>query len=290
MKIIYYFIIISCSCGFISCYTTTPKYLFAPNSANLLQIEKKGDVKAATNYAQSKHVGNNDESPGIQTSNGIDVQTAFSPINHLVLKVDLFKKWEVDKAVNNDQTNPSRYKINYQRQGTVISIGYYKFLDPAKEILFNIDGGVGLGKTSFNGTYRKDAITKYVYSANNVTLSVTPSIRFKVLKNYNLTLAYRLSTVDFSKITTNDSTLTKGLYEAFANKNSVYGDIMIENNFGFNSLQGIRFHWQLGISKLYTHFNYNPSPGSLSFADQYEYNNSFGSFGIVADLKKIFKK
>ena len=263
--------------------------MFAPNSANLLQIEKKGDVKTATNYAQTKHVRNNDDSPGIQTSNGIDVQTAYSPINHLVLKFDLFKKWEVDKAVNNDQTNTSRYKINYQRQGTVLNIGYYKYLDKAKEILFNIDGGIGLGKTSFNGTYRQDAITKYVYSANNVTLSVIPSIRFKVSKNYNLTLAYRLSSVDFSNIATNDSTLKKGLYAAFASKNSVYGDIMIENNFGFNSLQGIRFHWQLGISNLHTHFNYEPYPGSRSNADQYEYNNSFGSFGIVADLKKIFK-
>lgn len=273
-----------------SCFTTTPKYLFAPNSANLLQIEKKGDVKAAINYAQSKHVGNNDNSPGIQKSNGIDIQTAYSPTNHVALKVDLFKKWEVDKAVNNDQTNSSRYKINYQRQGTVLSIGYYKFLDQDQEILFNIDGGVGFGETSFNGTYRQDTITKYFYTANNTTLAVTPSLRFKISKHYNLTLAYRLSSVAFSNITTNDITLTKGLYAAFANKNSVYGDIIIENHFRFNSLQGIRFHWQLGVSKLYTRFSYEPFSTYQSFADQYEYNNSFGSIGIVADLKKIFIK
>ena len=285
-----YLPIIFCISGFTSCYTTTPKYLFAPNSANLLQIEKKGDVKTAINYAQSKHSGNNGDSPGRQTSNGVDIQTAYSPINHVVLKVDLFKKWEVDKAVNNDQTNSSRYKINYRRQGTVLSIGYYKFLDKPREILFNIDAGVGLGKTSFYGTYRKDAITKYVYSANNGSLSVTPSLRFKVSKNYNLTLAYRVSSVAFSNITTNDGSLTKGLYAAFANKNSVYGDIVIENDFGVNSLPGIRFHWQLGVSNLYIHFNYDPSPSSQSFADHYEYNNSFGSFGIVADLKKVFKK
>lgn len=287
---IYNLPIIFCISLLTSCYTSTPKYLFAPNSANLLQIEKKKDVKAAINYAQSKHAGNNDDSPGIQTSNGIDIQTAYSPINHVVLKVDLFKKWEIDKAVNNDQTNSSRYKIDYRRQGTVLGLGYFKFLDKAQEILFNIDGGAGLGKTSFNGTYRQDAITKYFYTANNTTLAVTPSLRFKISKHYNLTLAYRLSSVAFSNITTNDITLTKGLYAAFANKNSVYGDIIIENNFGFNSLQGIRFHWQLGVSKLYTHFSYEPSSTYQSFADQYEYNNSFGSFGIVADLNKLFIK
>ena len=290
MKKIDNLLIIFCVSLLTSCFTTTPKYLFAPNSANMLQIEKKGDVKAAINYAQSKHVGNNDNSPGIQKSNGIDIQTAYSPTNHVALKVDLFKKWEVDKAVNNDQTNSSRYKINYQRQGTVLSIGYYKFLDQAQEILFNIDGGVGLGKTSFNGTYRQDTITKYFYTANNTTLAVTPSLRFKISKHYNLTLAYRLSSVAFSNITTNDITLTKGLYAAFANKNSVYGDIVIENNFGLNSLQGIRFHWQIGFSNLYTHFSYEPSSTDQNFADQYEYNNSFGSIGIVADLKKIFIK
>ena len=287
---IYYLPIIFCVSALSSCYTTTPKYLFAPSSANLLQIEKKGDVKTAINYAQSKHVRNNDNSPGKQSSNGIDIQTAFSAIKHVAVKVDLFKKWEVDKALNNDQANLSRYKINYQRQGTVISIGYYKFFDKTKKILFNIDGGIGLGKTSFNGTYRKNAITKYFYSANNSTLLVTPSLKFKVSKNYNLTLAYRFSSTAFSKIITNDSTLTKDLYASFANKNSIYGDIIIENDFGFNSLQGIRFHWQLGMSNLYTHFSYEPSSSSQSFVDQYEYNNSFGSIGIVADLKKIFKK
>ena len=287
---IYYLPIIFCVSALSSCYTTTPKYLFAPNSANLLQIEKKGDVKTAINYAQSKHVRNNDNSPSKQSSNGIDIQTAFSVIKHVTVKVDLFKKWEIDKALNNDQANLSRYKINYQRQGTVISIGYYKFFDKTKKILFNIDGGIGLGKTSFNGTYRKNAITKYFYSANNSTLLVTPSLKFKVSKNYNLTLAYRFSSTAFSKIITNDSTLTKDLYASFANKNSIYGDIIIENDFGFNSLQGIRFHWQLGMSNLYTHFSYEPSSSSQSFVDQYEYNNSFGSIGIVADLKKIFKK
>ncbi len=285
-----YLPIIFCISGLTSCYTTTPKYLFAPNSANLLQIEKKGDVKAAINYAQSKHRKNNDNSPGRQTSNGVDIQTVYSPINHIAIKVDLFKKWEIDRAVNNDQSNPYRYKINYQRQGTVLGVEYYKFLNKAKGILFNIDGTVVFGKTNFSGIYRKNEFTKYVYSANNSTLSVTPSLRFKVSKNYHLVPAYRLSNVAFSNITTNDSLLTRGVYAAFAAKKSVYGDMIIENDFGFNSLHDIRFHWQLGLSKLYTHFSSHSISTTQSFIDQYEYNDFFGSIGIVADINNLFKK
>lgn len=290
MKIIYYLLVIFCTWGFTSCYTSTPKYLFAPNSANLLAIEKKGDIKAAINYAQSKHVGKNEDSPGRQISNGLDVKMAYGITNNVVVKANLFKKWEIDKAVNNDQTNPLRYKINYQRQGTVLSIGYYKFLDKDKKNLFTFDGGVGLGKTSFNGTYRNDSINKYFYSANSLSYLITPALRFRISKNYSLVLAYRFSSVAFTNIVTNDITLTKGLYAAFANKNSLYGDIIIENEFGFNRLHGIKFHWQLGVSKLYTHFNYEPVIGSQNVVDQYEYNNRFGSFGVIADLNSIFKK
>ena len=276
--------------GLTSCNSITPKYLFAPNSANLLAIEKKADVKAAINYAQSKHVGKNDDSPGRQISNGLDVQMAYGITNNVVVKADLFKKWEIDKAVNNDQTNPLRYKINYQRQGTVLSIGYYKFLDKDKKNLFTFDGGIGLGKTSFNGTYRNDSVNQYFYSANSLSYLITPSLRFKISKNYSFILAYRLSSVAFTNVITNDITLTKGLYAAFANTNSLYGDIIIENEFGFNRLDGIKFHWQLGVSKLYTHFNYEPVIGSQNVVDQYEYNNRFGSFGVIADLYSIFKK
>ena len=272
-----------------SCYTTTPKYLYAPNSANLLQTEKKGDLKAAINYAQSKHAGNNDDDVGRQTSNGIDVQTAYSLINNLVLKADAFHRWETDRSGRN-QTLQNRYRLDYKRRGADVSIGYYKLLGKQKHISLNIDGGIGFGKTSFTGTYRKDTINKYFYSANHSTLFITPSIALKPTKNYSLIIAYRLSSIKFFSVNTNDVALTKGLYAAFANKNSVYGDIIIENHFRFNSLQGIRFHWQLGVSKLYTRFSYEPSSTYQSFADQYEYNNSFGSFGIVTDLNKLFVK
>ena len=289
MKKIHYIMLIIIAPVFVSCYTTTPKYLFAPNSANLLQIENNGEAKAAINYAQSRHSGNNDDSPGIQTSNGVDIQSAYGITNHLVLKADVFKKWEIDKAINNNPTNSSRYKLDYKRQGTALSIGYYKYLSKSKEILFNIDAGLVLGKNSFNGTYRQDASTQYFYSGNNRSLFITPSIRFIISKHYNLTLAYRLSNVSFSNIKTNDSTLKKGLYLAFANKPSTYGDTIIDNNFGFNSLPALTFHLQLGVSNLYTHFTYTPTSSYQDFMDQYEYNNSFVSLGVVADLKQMFK-
>ena len=272
-----------------SCYTTTPKYLYAASSANLLQTEKKGDVKAAINYAQSKHSGNNDDNAGRQISNGIELQTAYSIVNKVVIKTDAFQRWETDRSGKN-QINPYRYRLDYKRKGADISIGYYKILGKQKQILLNFDAGTGLGKTTFKGTYRKDTITQYFYSANHSTIFITPSIALKPTKNYSLIIAYRLSSLNFFNINTNDAALTKGLYAAFADKKSVYGDLIIENEFGFNKLEDIRFHWQIGVSKLYTHFSYEATVNTDYPENQYEYNNSFGCIGIVADLKKLTVK
>ncbi len=273
-----------------SCLSTTPKYLYAPNSANLLQTEKKGDVKAAVNYSQSKHSAtSNGDNGSRQISNGVDAQAAYSILKNLVIKADAFQRWETDRSERN-QIYPYKYKIDYKRKGADVSIGYYKLLGKQKQISLNIDAGTGIGKTIFNGIYRKDTINKYYYSANHSTLFITPSIALKPTTNYSLIIAYRLSSINFCNLNTNDVALTKGLYAAFADKKSTYGDIIIENEFGFNKLQGFRFHWQIGISKLQTYFSYDQVNSTTYGEDQYEYNNSFGSIGIVADLKQLLSK
>ena len=60
-----------------SCFSTTPKYLFAPNTTNLIQLKSKGDLKAALNYSSTSHPIRILESnaSGRQRSNGIDLQT-----------------------------------------------------------------------------------------------------------------------------------------------------------------------------------------------------------------------
>ena len=269
-----------------SCYTATPKYLYAAHSVNLLQTEKKGDLKAAINYTQSKH---NDNNVGKEISNGIEIQSAYSVLNNFVVKADVFQRWETDQSGRN-QIERYKYRLNYKRSGVNVSVGYYKPVGKQKQISLNIDGGIGLGKTGFDGTYREDIITKYFYSANHSSVFITPSVALKPTKNYFLIIGYRLSSVNFFKINTNDISLTKGLYAAFANKRSSYRDVIIENQWEFNKLPDIKFHWQIGFSKLQTRFAYEPVNTTIFQEEQYEYNNSFGSFGIIADIKKIVCK
>jgi hypothetical protein len=290
MKSIYnsvIFIVIFASLS--SCYTTTPKYLYAPNSLNLLHTEKKGDVKAAFNYAQSKHSNNTNDNSGRQISNGIETQIAYCIIDKLVFKGSALQRWETDRS-HRTQIGPYKFRLEYKRKAADISIGYYKFLGDQKKVSLNLDAGTGIGKTTFTGTYRNDTITKYFYSANHYTLFISPSIVLKPINNYSLTIAYRLSSIHFHHINTNDAALTNGLYAAFANKKSIYGDIVFENEFGFNKLPQIRFQWQLGFSKLYTHFKYEHLANTTNFDDQYQYNNNFGLIGLVADLKQLLAK
>ncbi|MCY7292778.1 MAG: hypothetical protein LH615_11425 [Ferruginibacter sp.] len=274
-----------------SCFSTTPKYLFAPNSTNLLELKNKGDLKAAVNYSSTSHPNRilEENSSGRQRSNGVDLQTAFAISNNIAVKLDGFTKRETDRSINT-VNNPYRYFLKYKRSGAEISVGYYKFFGDNKQVALNIFAGVGAGKTSFTGTYRLDSINNYFYNASHTKLFLVPSVRFNFTENYSLCLGYKITSVDFYNINTNDVGLTKGLYKSFADEKSVYGDFVIENEFGFKKIQGFKFHIQFGVSKLFTYFDYIDDVGASVINEQYQYNNRFASIGLVADLKSLFKK
>ena len=271
-----------------SCFSTTPKYLFAPNSTNLIDIKNKGDLKAALNYSSTRHPSN-DGNSGRQNSNGIDVQSAFAFSNKFAVKLDGFSKWETNRSVNTSN-NPYQYLLKYKRIGEEFSVGYYTLKGEKKQLALNIFAGVGAGKTSFNGTYRLNSANTYFYNAQHTKFFLVPSIRLNLSDNYSIGVAYKLTSVDFHNINTNDVELTKGLYKSFADKNSVYSDFVIENQFCFEQIKKLKFHLQFGVSKLFTSFNYINEMGSAIINEQYQYNNRFASIGLVADIKTLIKK
>lgn len=202
-----------------SCFSTTPKYLFAPNSTNLIEIKNKGDLKAALNYSSTRYPSN-DGNSGRQNSNGIDVQSAFAFSNMFAVKLDGFSKWETNRSVNTSN-NPYQYLLKYKRTGEEFSVGYYTLKGEKKQLALNIFAGVGAGKTSFNGTYRLNSANTYFYNAQHTKFFLVPSIRLNLSDNYSIGVAYKITSVDFHNINTNDVELTKGLYKSFADKNSV---------------------------------------------------------------------
>ncbi len=282
------FLIGICSLMLSSCFSTTPKYLFAPNSTNLIEVKNKRDLKAAFNYSSTRHPSN-DGNSGRQSSNGIDVQSAFAFSDKIAIKLDGFSKWETNRSINT-ANNPYRYLLKYKRTGEEISIGYYKSFGNKNQAALNIFAGVGVGKTSFNGTYRLDSTNTYFYIANHTKLFLIPSIRLNLSDNYSLCLAYKITSVDFRNLNTNDVELKKGLYKSFANKKSIYGDFVVDNEFNFEEMKNFKFHVQFGLSKLFTSFDYMNDMGNPITNEQYQYNNSFATIGLVADIKTLFKK
>jgi hypothetical protein len=274
---------------FTSCYTSTPKYLYAANSTNLLQTNKN-DVKIAAGYAKSSHRNNNsDDSGNKQQSNGIEILAAYGVGKNVNIKASGTKRWETDESEGVGRLNiENSYKLNYKRAAADVSLGYKVFIAKSKIVSVNIDAGLGFGSTTFTGRYRDEPSKKYYYSARHSTFFVAPFISIEPTKTYAIKLAYRISSINFSNINSNDTLLTKVFYNYIDGKQSVYGDFVIDNEFGFDELKGVRFYVQFGFTKLFTQFNSeNPRENYPSF--QYEYNNSFGSLGVIVNLQTLLK-
>jgi hypothetical protein len=290
MKYITFLLLIITTLYLSSCLFITPRYLHAPNSANLLQVEKNKDIKASLSYTKTAHEhlkGGGSK----QQSSGLDIQAAFALSNKIAIKLDVFTKSENDKDDLKKEIIDN-YSINYKRKGIELSVGYYKYFGKKKNISFNIYTGLGFGNNSFDGIFRNDSMINRTYSSNYTKWFLIPSIRLIGTKNYSLLLAYRLSVMKFNTINTNDEELKKGFYNDLTSKNSVFGDVAFDNQFGFNKIKGIKFHFMIGSAKLYTYFtksevNIN---GSTYSSDQYLYNSAFGSFGVIVDIRKLFEK
>jgi hypothetical protein len=291
MRNIYNLILIAfLICMFVSCASTTPKYLYAPNGLNLIQVEKKNDIKAALNYAGTGH-GRASTGSSKQQTNGINIQTAYAVTNKIAIKADLYKYWENDESLNN--SNPIfNFQLAYKRQSADFAIGYFNNTGEDNKISFNAFAGIGFGSNSFEGYYRNEATQRKNYESKFFKFFAMPSITYKQSNNYSISLGYKLSVVKFNNLITNDSTLKEGFYKDFTRSNSVFGDFALDNQFSFNNLKGFTFHAIIGKSTLYTTLkDVTETQGSTTFiSGKYFYNNRFAAIGVIADLHTIFAK
>jgi hypothetical protein len=269
-----------------SCASTTPKYLHAPNGLNLLQVEKKNDIKASLNYGGTGH-GTTLTGSNKQQSNGISIQTVYAINNTLAIKADFYKYWDRDENLTDVNQN-NNFQLFYKRQSVDLAIGYFK----KDAINFNIYTGVGLGNNSFSGYLRNDSSVSRNFKANYFKWFVMPSLSYTFNENYSLSLGYKLSVLRFNNLVTNDGSLKQGFYKDITRKNSVFGDFAIDNQFSFDNLKGFSFHGIIGFSDLYSRFtDFSQTPTSSEFrSGVYMYNNRFGSIGVIADLNKLFAK
>ncbi len=130
------------------------------------------------------------------------------------------------------------------------------------------------------------------YSANHSKWFAVPSITLIAHKNYALLFAFKFSILKLNSVNTNDKELQKGFYKNLTKKNSSFGDFVMDHQFSFNEIKGIKFHIMYGLTELFTYFPESDTNvnGSSYNSDQYLYNNYFGSIGVIADMKILLNK
>jgi hypothetical protein len=275
----------------------TPKYLYTPSNANLINVEKKIDFKSTIAYATSSHRDEGYEAK--QKSNGFDFKSAFAITNHVALKFDAFK-WR-EKSFSLDAPGTlNAFDVLYKRNGMSASVGYFTYMDKQKQFMFSVYTGIEIGKTNFDGIYREPVKHNYYYKAKNVNWFMTQAFTVFADKSYSATLASRLSVVSFKNLNTNDSTFIQGENVLYNKKNSVFSDFLFQNNLKLSQKYGVSLFGNVGLailltSSLKTETNKELFDNSYFFTyrtnkDQYDYNNIFGSVGIEIDLRQLLKK
>ncbi len=263
------------------------KNVYSPTSINVLQADEKNDVKVALNYSTAgQFLFFNSER---RSSNGIDLQTLFAVTPRMALKLDGYSKGERNSRNNFlDSTDVNSF-IDYRKRNIELSAGIYNFSKDKKYSIFQLYGGIGLGTTSFNGVFdATNSLQKNNYSAEFIKYFIQPSVSIRGGSNYTFTIGSRLNLLNFKNIETDYPDIENEILGYIDNKPSFFMDLMINNEFGFKSLSGIKFQTQLGSTLLFTQFTDLSS--SLAYRGQYDYNSIWFNLGAIADLNTLFKK
>lgn len=257
---------------------SAPKYVYSPATANLLQIENRKDLKAAVNYATADNgsVAGKDN----RKSSGIDVQAAFAAGKRIAVRVDAYTKSEQNQtALKNDLGIPAEKNI-YKKRGMSVAAGIYNFSKDKDASGFQLNGGMGFGKTSFVSYHNSYPGAKGYYGANYVRFFLQPVVVIRLSENYTGTMANTFSLMNYKSIQTDISDIKSEPPGLIGTKPSFFSEFILQNEFGFGELRVIRFQAQLGISTLLTKFH----------SQQYDYHKVWLALGVVADVNKLLRK
>jgi hypothetical protein len=268
-------------CLLFSC--TIPKNVYSPATANLLVLEKKNDIKIATNVSKSSLFLIKDSR---HSTFGIDIQAGYAISKKVGFKADVYKKWESNQSALQYNELP-KYVNTYEKKGIEISGGIFNFSKNGNQSVVQVFGGAGAGSTSFKSSHNADIPERNYHSMEYVKFFIQPSLTFKPKKNYWLSIATRLSSIQFENISTDFPDLSNEPLGYIDTKPSLYADLIIQNEFGFNQLKGIRFQVQHGRTHLFTKFSSTKTNGFKDY--KYDYNDSWFALGLIVNLKEVFK-
>ena len=258
------------------------KYAYTPSTANLLQLHKKGDFKAAVNYSTAAAPATGQ---GRKTSAGIDLQTAYALGKKIVVKADAFSKAELNQSTGTSNGIPFE-KIRYKKQGVEIGMGCHNFSKDKDRTAFQLFAGAGTGRFSFYSQYNNGAPDNH-HSMQYFKAFIQPSYTFIGTKNYDLTFAGKVNMLQFNRVVTDYPDLSSEPLGYIDTKPNFFIDLIMQHQFGFTQIKGLQFQLQFGLSKLATRFS-APQPNLIR--EKYDYNDTWFAAGFILDAGKLGKR
>ena len=261
-----------------SCYS--PRYVYSPVTHNVPVLLQKGDSKLAFQY--SKNIGEKAKVTTLakeSNGTGIDVQGAYAITNHLAVQAAYAHRSERNFADFNLNSNDTS-TINYARSLTEFGIGYYTFLNGNRGVVFQVFGGISLGRSSFTDVYQTPGspIHNRFFNMDVTRLYLQPALMIRYRNTFATSISSRISFIYFRNVSTDysDDELKNYQLKGLGNGAEIFWEPAFVNTFGFKKLPGLQFELQLGLAFLV----------SERFVDYRTFNLSAG---IVLDLPKLFR-
>ena len=264
MKNILSFTVILLIISLISCNTN--RYVYSASAPNNPYFTKKGDSKLTAYYSSTgRNSGTaSDLSSTMSTkgySNGWDLQGGYATGNHLSIIAGYYNKREkdiYDQSANFSPFNSSivKYKRNLFETGA----GYFVALNHKKTITFNVYGGAGMGKFSFedNGIDKNNLSYSRYHRASISKWYLQPSFNFMPGNYIRLSLVLKYSFVHYGNIQTSYTSeeLKDFSLDGIANKTLGFYEPSENIQFGLPKYPWIKFDFTLssviGLDPMYT--------------------------------------
>jgi len=265
---------------------TAPKYVYSPSTANLLSIAKKGDAKLALNYSTA---GNAFIFGGANTkSNGGELQAAVAAGNKIVIRGSAYIKKEHNQTLLEDTFNTPWESNSYRKRGAELSVGIYNFSKSKAASVFQLNGGIGFGKSSFTTMENEQNSPLQSYSVDYIKAFMQPAAIIKVSENYKITLGNTFSLMSYKNVKTDLKDIKEEALGYIDSKPGFFSEFIFQNEFEFAGLSGISFQVQFGTSSLLTSFS--SEAGTTLNTNKYAYHKAWSAIGIAANFGRIFRK
>lgn len=192
----------------ISC--RAPRFIYSPAPPNNPYFREKGESKLAAYYSTA--ASENDLQD--EYSDGLDLQAGYAVSDHWALTADYFKRNEKDVFFDYNRNFFDSSIIRYDRHLVNFGAGYFMPITNDKKIMFNIFGGVGFGRFSFNDYGFDNGINYSRYYNSDITKwYIQPSINFFPAKYFRTGLIGKVSWVHYGDVLTSYSPAESEYYD-----------------------------------------------------------------------------